>query len=178
MKKILFVFISLLIMAAQAMPAAVTTYYNNWKIRSIKYNNTDTKTVTMTIKNNNDLEIYIAARNNQLNISINWYKENIDENSKVEYSFNNSAYTSVEPFMRSSSDKFDILYTISPSFGIIQEKEIIDFFKKLINSRSISLKANNQGQQYTIDVTGLREAIQKTDFTGTLFEKYKSQILR
>ncbi len=178
MKKVLFVFISLLIIFLQVFPAAVTKHYNNWKVRTITYNNTDTKTVTMTIKNNNDLEIYIASRNNQLNISINWYKENIDENSRIEYSFNNDPYKSVEPFMRSSSDKFDILYTISPAFGIIQEKEIIYFFQKLVNSKTLSIKPNNYGQQYNIDITGLREAIEKTDFSKTLFEKYKNQILR
>ncbi|WP_300366377.1 hypothetical protein [Brachyspira sp.] len=178
MKKLLFVFISLLIIAYQALPAAVTKHYNNWKVRTITYNNTDTKAVTITIKNNNDVEIYIASRNNQLNVSINWYKTNIDENSPMEYSFNNAPYRSVEPFMRSSSDKFDILYTISPAFGIIQEKEIIDFFQKLIGSKSLSIKPNNQGKQYNIDITGLREAIKKTDFSGTLFEKYKNQILK
>ncbi|PTY39517.1 hypothetical protein [Brachyspira hampsonii] len=179
MNKILLLFITLLIISMQAFSAAVTTHYNNWKIRRISYNNTDTKTVTMTIKNNNSLEVYIAARNNQLSVSINWYKDKIDENTPiVEYSFNNSPYKSVEPFMRSSSDNFDILYTISPAFGIIQEKEVIEFLNKLINSKTLSIKPNTDAQGYTIDVTGLKEAIQKTDFSGTLFEKYKSQILK
>ncbi|EKV57356.1 hypothetical protein [Brachyspira hampsonii] len=179
MNKILLLFITLLIISMQAFSAAVTTHYNNWKIRRISYNNTDTKTVTMTIKNNNSLEVYIAARNNQLSVSINWYKDKIDENTPiVEYSFNNSPYKSVEPFMRSSSDNFDILYTISPAFGIIQEKEVIEFLNKLINSKTLSIKPNTDAQGYTIDVTGLKEAIQKTDFSGTLFDKYKSQILK
>ncbi|OEJ13540.1 hypothetical protein BFL38_01980 [Brachyspira hampsonii] len=179
MNKILLLFITLLIISMQAFSAAVTTHYNNWKIRRISYNNTDTKTVTMTIKNNNSLEVYIAARNNQLSVSINWYKDKIDENTPiVEYSFNNSPYKSVEPFMRSSNDNFDILYTISPAFGIIQEKEVIEFLNKLINSKTLSIKPNTDAQAYTIDVTGLKEAIQKTDFSGTLFDKYKSQILK
>lgn len=179
MKKIVFVFITLLTISIQAFSAAVTTHYNNWKIRRITYNNTDTKTVTMTIKNNNSLEVYIAARNNQVSVSINWYKDKVDENTPiVEYSFNNSPYKSVEPFMRSSSDNFDILYTISPAFGIIQEKEVIEFLNKLINSKTLSIKASSNSQAYTIDVTGLKEAMQKTDFSGTLLEKYKSQILK
>ena len=165
MKKIVFVFIILLTISIQAFSAAVTTHYNNWKIRRITYNNTDTKTVTMTIKNNNSLEV--------------WYKDKVDENTPVvEYSFNNSPYKSVEPFMRSSSDNFDILYTISPAFGIIQEKEVIEFLSKLINSKTLSIKPNSGSQAYTIDVTGLKEAMQKTDFSGTLLEKYKSQILK
>ena len=82
MKKIVFVFIILLTISIQAFSAAVTTHYNNWKIRRITYNNTDTKTVTMTIKNNNSLEVYIAARNNQVSVSINWYKDKVDELKK------------------------------------------------------------------------------------------------
>lgn len=179
MKKIIFVFISLLIISIEAIPAAVTTYYNNWKIRRISYNNTDNRTVTMTIKKNNDLEVYIAARYNQINISINWFKDKIDDSTPiVQYSFNNSAYKSAEPFMRSASDNFDILYTISPDFGIIQEKEMVDFFKNLINCKTLSIRPGNSSEGYTIDVTGIKEAILKTDFSGTLFEKYKSQIVK
>ncbi|WP_295163557.1 hypothetical protein [uncultured Brachyspira sp.] len=178
MKKIIYALICLLIISAEVFPAAVTKYYNNWKIRKITYDNTRTKTITMTIKND-DMEIYIASRNNQLSISINWYKDRIDENMPVvQYSFDNSAYKSAEPFMRSSADNFDILYTVSPAFGIVQEKEIIDFFKKLINCRTLSLRPNNYGEKYTIDAAGLKEAVQKTDFTGTLFDKYKNEILR
>ena len=179
MKKIVFIFISLLIISLEVFPKAVTTHYNNWKVRKIVYDNTDNKTVTMTMKSNNDFEIYIASRNNQLSISINWFKDSIDENLPiVEYSFDNSAQNSVEPIMRSSKENFDILYTISPAFGIIQEKEIVDFFKKLIKSKKLSIRPNNYGQIYTIDVTGLKTAIEKTDFSGTLFDKYKNQILR
>ena len=179
MKKIVIIFISLLIISIELFPKAVTTYYNNWKVRKITYDNTDAKTVTMTMKSNNDFEIYIASRANQLSISINWYKDAIDENTPiVEYSFDNSAYNSVEPIMRSSSENFDILYTISPSFGIIQEKEIVDFFRKLIKSKSLSIRPNNYGEKYSINVTGLKEAIEETDFSGTLFDKYKNEILR
>ena len=114
---------------------------------------------------------------NPFTAALKAYKQ--DENTPVvEYSFNNSPYKSVEPFMRSSSDNFDILYTISPAFGIIQEKEVIEFLSKLINSKTLSIKPNSGSQAYTIDVTGLKEAMQKTDFSGTLLEKYKSQILK
>lgn len=66
MKKIVIIFISLLIISIELFPKAVTTYYNNWKVRKITYDNTDTKTVTMTMKSNNDFEIYIASRGNQI----------------------------------------------------------------------------------------------------------------
>ncbi|MEI0564104.1 hypothetical protein [Brachyspira pulli] len=179
MTRIIFVFISLIIFSLQAFPKAVTTYYNNWKIREIVYDNTDTKTVTMTMKNDNNFEIYIASRGNQLSVSINWYKDRIDENTPiVEYSFDNASSKSVEPIMRSSAENFDILYTISPAFGIIQEKEMVEFFKTLIRSKSLTIRPNNYGEKYKINIVGLKQAIEKTDFSGTLFDKYKSQILR
>lgn len=178
MIKTIFSFIMLLIINIKIFPAAVTTYYDNWKIRKISYNNSDSKAVTMTMKSNNSFEIYIASRNNQISISFNWYEDKIDSNTPiVEYSFDNSAYNSVTPIMRSSRDNFDILYTISPAFGLIQEREIIDFIKSLIKSTSFSIRPNNYGKTYTLDIRGLKNAIEKTDFSGTLMEKYKAQIL-
>ena len=96
----------------------------------------------------------------------------------VEYSFDNASSKSVEPIMRSSAENFDILYTISPAFGIIQEKEMVEFFKTLIRSKSLTIRPNNYGEKYKINIVGLKQAIEKTDFSGTLFDKYKSQILR
>ena len=178
MKKLSFILITLFIFSIQLFPAAVTTYYNKWKVRSITYDNTTTKTVTMSFDIDKMLELYIASRNNQLNITLTWYKETIDENDPiVQYKFDDSQYYSVEPIMRSAKDSFDILYTISPAFGLVKEKETIDFFKKLVKSTNMSIRPNNYGEEYNIDLTGLKEALESTDFTGTLFEKYKNSIL-
>ena len=107
MKK--FIFIILFIFSMQLFPAAVTKYYDKWKVRTITYDNTDAKTVTISLEVDKNLEIYIASRTNQFNITLTWYKDNIDEdNPIVQYKFNDSQYYSVEPIMRSSKDNFDI----------------------------------------------------------------------
>ena len=176
MKK--FIFIILFIFSMQLFPAAVTKYYEKWKVRTITYDNTTTKTVTISLDVDKNLEIYIASRTNQFNITLTWYKDNIDEdNPIVQYKFNDSQYYSVEPIMRSSKDNFDILFTISPTFGLVQEQETVDFFKKLLKSTNMTIRPNNYGDEYNIDLTGLKEAIESTDFSGTLFEKYKSKVL-
>lgn len=176
MKK--YIFIILFICSMHLFPAAVTKYYNDWKVRSITYDNTTTKTVTISLDIDGIIEIYIASRTNQFNITLTWYKENIDEEKPiVQYKFNDSQYYSVEPVMRSSKDNFDILFTISPAFGLVQEKETIDFLKKLLKSKSMSIRPNDYGELYNIDLSGLKEAIESTDFSGTLFEKYKSKVL-
>ena len=175
MKK--FIFIILFIFSMQLFPAAVTKYYDKWKVRTITYDNTDAKTVTISLEVDQNLEIYIASRTNQFNITLTWYKDDIDENKPiVQYKFNNSDYYSVEPAMRSSKDNFDILFTISPSFGLVQEQETVDFFNKLLKNTNMTIRPNNYGDEYNVDLSGLKEAIESTDFSGTLFEKYKNQI--
>ena len=180
MTRIIFVFISLIIFSLQAFPKAVTTYYNNWKIREIVYDNTDTKTVTMTMKNDNNFEIYIASRQEQLNITITWYKDKINnDDAIISYYFDNKQTTEIEPIVRSEKNNFDILYTVSPSFGIVQEEEMINFFKDLINHTTMTIKPYRESKNaYNIDLKGIKEAIEYTDFSNTLFDKYKTSILK
>ena len=40
----------------------------------------------------------------------------------------------------------------------------------------MTIRPNNYGDEYNVDLSGLKEAIESTDFSGTLFEKYKNQI--
>ena len=178
MKKLLLISIISFIFNMQLFPAAVTKYYDQWKVKNITYDETTTKTVTISMNIEGMVEVYIASRSNQFNITLTWYNENIDENTPlVQYKFDDSQYYSVEPAMRSSKDKFDILYTISPAFGLVQEKETISFLKELINKNTLYIRPNNYGEDYSIDLSGLKEALENTDFSGTLFDKYKSSIL-
>ena len=176
MKKLLILF---LVLSIKLFPTAITKYYNDWKVRNIAYDNSDNKTVTITMDKDKQLKIYMAFRSNQVSISITWYKDKIDENIPiVQYKLDNSKFYTIKPIMRSSSDNFDILYTISPAFGIFQEKELLNFLNALIGSKNLKIRPNDYGDYYDIETSSLKDAIKNTDFTGTLFEKYKYDILK
>ncbi len=154
------------------------TNYNNWTVKTIYYENTDSKSVTISTTIDNSLEVYIAFRRNQVNITLSWFDYKVDESIPfLEYNFDNKKSQIVEPAVRSSKQNFDILYTISPSFGITQEDEIVVFFKDLIKSKTLSIKPNLDGKEYNISLVGLKEALSKTDFSNTLFNDYISKVL-
>ena len=95
------------------------------------------------------------------------------------YNFDNKQTTEIEPIVRSEKNNFDILYTVSPSFGIVQEEEMINFFKDLINHNTMTIKPYRQSKNiYNVDLKGIKEAIEYTDFSNTLFDKYQTRILK
>lgn len=172
--------IILFLFALNLYPIATSKQYNNWKVKTIVYDGTDKKTVTMSLNLDDKLEIYIASRQEQLNITITWYKDKINnDDAIISYYFDNKQTTEIEPIVRSEKNNFDILYTVSPSFGIVQEEEMINFFKDLINHTTMTIKPYRESKNaYNIDLKGIKEAIEYTDFSNTLFDKYKTSILK
>ena len=172
--------IILFLFALALYPAATSKQYGNWKVKTIVYDGTDKKTVTMSLNLDKKLEVYIASRQEQLNITITWYKDKINnDDAVISYYFDNKQTTEIEPIVRSEKNNFDILYTISPSFGIVQEDEIINFFKDLINHNTMTIKPYRESKSiYNINLKGIKEAIEYTDFSNTLFDKYKPSILK
>ena len=172
--------IILFLFALTLYPAATSKQYDNWKVKTIVYDGTDKKTVTMSLNLENKLEVYIASRQEQLNITITWYKDKINnDDALILYNFDNKQTTEIEPIVRSEKNNFDILYTVSPSFGIVQEEEIINFFKDLINHNTMTIKPYRESKNiYNVNLKGIKEAIEYTDFSNTLFDKYKTRILK
>ena len=172
--------IILFLFALNLYPIATSKQYDNWKVKTIVYDGTDKKTITMSLNLENKLEVYIASRQEQLNITITWYKDKINNNDNIIlYNFDNKQTTEIEPIVRSEKNNFDILYTVSPSFGIVQEDEIISFFKDLINHTTMTIKPYREAKNiYNVDLKGIKEAIEYTDFSNTLFDKYKARILK
>ncbi len=172
--------IILFLFALNLYPIATSKQYDNWKVKTIVYDGTDKKTVTMSLNLDKKLEVYIASRQEQLNITITWYKDKINnDDAVISYYFDNKQTTEIEPIVRSEKNNFDILYTVSPSFGIVQEEEIVNFFKDLINHDTMSIKPYRESKNiYSIDLKGIKEAIEYTDFSNTLFDKYKTRILK
>lgn len=175
MQKILYTSFVFFIFCFSLFSEVTITNYGNWQVKTIHYEHNNNKTVTISTVIDKKVEVYIASRQNQFNITFSWYDTKIkDENAKLEYRFDNKDTYIVEPIVRSIKQNFDILYTISPSFGILQEDEVINFFNNLVTSKMLYIKQDNFS--YNINLNGLREAILNTDFSNTLFDKYKNKI--
>ena len=178
MKKVAIFFIILFSFFKISFSEVSVTNYNNWTVKTIYYEHNDNRSVAIYTTIDDALEVYIASRKNQINITLSWFDHKVDESIPfLEYTFDNKKANVVEPAVRSSKQNFDILYTISPSFGITQEDEIVLFFKELINSKTLTIKPNLDDKTYNVNLKGLKEAISKTDFSKTLFDDYKNKVL-
>ena len=176
MKKILIIFTLLLGFSFSIYGAENRTQHGKWWVYNYIDNFNDKKIIAIYQAYTNDVgniqSIQILTSSDFINIGIAYIGKNKNNIKIFQYRFDNEKIKSINVNM--NSDVFN-LFIINKQTN---NKEALLFIKKIVNSKRLRTTFdNNTINIYDFELVGIKEILKNTDFSNTLLDKYKNEIL-
>ena len=171
MKKILLIFTLLLGFSFSVYAIENRTQHGKWWVYNYIDNFNDKKIISIYQAYTNDVgniqSIQILISSDFINIGKN--KNNI---KIFQYRFDNEKIKSINVNM--NNDIFH-LFVINKEMN---NNEALIFIKKIVNSKRLRTTFdNNTNNIYDFELVGIKEILKNTDFSNTLLDKYKNDML-
>lgn len=152
------------------------TQYGQWWVYNYINNFNDKKIIGIYQAYTNNVgniqSIQILTSSDFINIGISYIGKNKNNIKTFQYRFDNEEIKSINVNM--NNDIFN-LFVINKEMN---NKEALLFIKKIVNSKRLRATFdNNTINIYDFELVGIKEILKNTDFSNTLLDKYKNDIL-